>query len=313
MLDASIIQEIWDGHWNGVAERLNESLKRKVNTNRASMIGACARRVYFTRVEPWESIPWYTPGLCRIFEDGNLHETAMVRQLEEAGFKISRQQRIVDNHPELSKCNITGTCDFSIEYPPDPEWLPADCKSLNMMDYQKITDPKILLENHWQKKIYSQGQIYCFGFDKDKFIFPLKGKNDSNVRFLEMPLDMPHVNMLLEKASLINFCVKQKEPPARIPWDEECFHCPFLQHCLPDMHFKSETEFVEETEIINLLDEREKHVEGHRAYGKVHELVKELLKKVNCQPGGAIRVPGYEIKKSSNGAFRIKCIKEVAK
>lgn len=302
-LNAEFIKEKVDAYWQSVADRENEGLKRPMRSIRASMIGACSKRIYSMMVEPWESIPWYTPGLCRIFQDGELHERQMVHDLEAAGFKINRQQFVVDNHPELKKHNISGTCDFSIEW--GGEWVPADCKSLNMMTFQEVKSIENMKESYWMSKYVSQGQIYAYGQEKPIFIFPLKDKNNSDLKFIEMPIDHEHVKTLLEKASLINFAVRQKEPPPRITWGDECLHCPFLQHCLPDMFFKTDVEFVNNTDITRILDNRQRHVASYREYNRQHELAKELLKKVNCPPGGKIMVPGYEIKKSVNGRFTI--------
>lgn len=310
MITAESLKEKSDKHYQKQADISNEQLKRPVRSIRASMIGTCARRIYFTMVEPEKQFPWYTPGLIRIFEDGIEHEKLIEKDLEKMGYTVSRQQKIIDNHPELKKVNITGHIDFTIfqrvsgieEIMSDLRIL-AECKSLSRDLFSGIETWKDIEKTYWMKKYIDQGTCYMYGTNEEKMVFILKNKNDSSLKFIPMELDQDRMKSLIEKASLINSCVRSEDPPARIIYDDECQHCPFEQHCLPDISLTGK-EIIENTELIEILDKRGDTIlmEAHKEYAKLDKLAKAIIKKYN---GDILKVPGWEIKISRNKQTRI--------
>ena len=99
-----------------IVERLDEQTAKKIRqfphpNNRASEAGhPCVRFLVLSRLQP-ELKTLHDVGLQRIFDEGNLHEKAVLREMEDAGFKIVEQQRPFS----WTKFHLSGHIDAKIE------------------------------------------------------------------------------------------------------------------------------------------------------------------------------------------------------
>lgn len=63
------------------------------NNLRASSIGNVCERFHWYSIKNWREKPLHDPILQSIFDEGNLHETAVIQELTSMGFKIVEHQR----------------------------------------------------------------------------------------------------------------------------------------------------------------------------------------------------------------------------
>src|SRR3990172_1641894 len=81
------------------------------HTNRASELDdPCVRRLYYKRVA-WNKEPPPSVELQAIFEEGNLHEPAVIRLLDELGWRLLHEQVTIHDRG----LNISGTPEGYIE------------------------------------------------------------------------------------------------------------------------------------------------------------------------------------------------------
>lgn len=279
MITAEEIKTRYFKHYDDLAGTGNKKLKVPLKSIRASMIGKCARMIYYSMVEPWEGIGWHSAEKEMIFKDGKEHEKIVVRELMELGFDIINQQRPVSIHPELSKRNITGHIEFQFQEP-DGTLTPCEIKSMSTYGETAINEPADL-DGFWYYKGYlDQVQIYLAGLDSPQMPYVIKNKNSSVPSMFDVYRDEDRIKYNFDKADMINMCVRQKEPPQRQKWCEECAGCSFLQHCLPDIKGDGKSISIEEPEttVIELLERNDCLSESYREYNRNNKLLKEYWK-----------------------------------
>jgi hypothetical protein len=278
MINAEEIKTRYWKYYEDKAATSNQRLKRPLSSIRASMIGKCARQIYYAMAEPQEGRGWYTPENVMRMEDGNEHERILIRKLMELGYNIINQQRPIDDHPELKKRNITGHIEF--QFQDGNELRPCEIKSMTTHAEGSINCPEDL-EQFWYYRPYlDQVNIYLFGLEANLMPFFIKNKDNSQPTIFDVPICMERVKANLAKAILINESVKAKEPPPRQSWCEECAGCSFLQHCLPDIKGDGKLISVEPQAegVIELLERKNQLSESHKEYEKVNKLLKEYWK-----------------------------------
>jgi CRISPR/Cas system-associated exonuclease Cas4 (RecB family) len=277
-MNAEEIQTTYYRHYEKEAKKGNNRLKRPLQSIRASLIGKCARQIYYMMVEPQEGIGWYSPEVVMRLKDGERHERWMVIDLQEMGFDIINQQRSIDDHPELKKRKITGHIEFQIRK--EKELLPCEIKSMTTHSETSINSAADFDELWYYRHYPDQAQIYMYGLNAQSITYIIKNKDNSKPNIFDMPLDMERVRLNLDKADLINSCVKAKEPPPRQKWCEECAGCSFLQYCLPDIRGDGKLISLEQPEagVIELLERKNELSESYKEYEKINKLLKEYWK-----------------------------------
>lgn len=278
MINAGEITTRYWKHYEEKAASGNMQLKRPLQSIRASLIGRCARQIYYSMAEPQEGIGWYTPAVVMRMDDGNEHEKILIRKLMELGYDIINQQRPIDDHPELKKRNITGHIEF--QFRDGKELRPCEIKSMTTHAEGSINGPEDF-EQFWYYRPYiDQAQMYMFGLNAPEMAYFIKNKDNSQPTIFDIMIDSERVDRNLDKADLINSCVKAKEPPPRQPWCEECAGCSFLQHCLPDIKGDGKLISMEppEANVIELLERKNELSEAHKEYEKTNKLLKEYWK-----------------------------------
>lgn len=276
MIKAEEIKIKYFQHFNDLAMSGNQRLKVPLKSIRASMIGKCARMIYYSMVEPREGTGWHNAEKEMVFKDGKEHEKIIIRELSEIGFDIINQQRPVSNHPELLKRNITGHIEFQFQEP-DGSLTPCEIKSMSTYGESSINEPADL-DNYWYYKGYlDQVQMYLVGLDSSQMPYVIKNKNTSIPNIFDVYRDEDRIKYNFEKADMINICVRQKEPPPRQKWCEECAGCNFLQHCLPDIKGDGKMISIEEPEasIIEIIERKESLAAAHKEHEKCSKLLKQ--------------------------------------
>lgn len=279
MITAEEIKVRYFKHYEDMAGSGNQKLKVPLKSIRASMIGKCARLIYYYMVEPREGIGWHTDEKEMAFDDGKEHEKIIIRKLNEMGFDIINQQRPISNHPELLKRNMTGHIEFQFREP-DGSLTPCEIKSMSTYGETSINEPADLDDFWYYRGYLDQVQVYLAGLDSPQMPYVIKNKNSSVPSMFDIYRDEDRIKYNFDKADMINMCVRQKEPPQRQKWCEECAGCSFLQHCLPDIKGNGKLISIEEPElsILTLLEKKKMLSVAYKEYEKINELLKEYWK-----------------------------------
>lgn len=278
MINADQIKTTYWKHFEDKAASGNIKLRRPIQTIRASMIGKCARQIYYCMAKPEEGRGWYTPENVMRMEDGIEHERILIRKLMELGYNIINQQKPIDDHPELKKRNITGHVEF--QFQDEKNLVPCEIKSMTTHTEGSINGPEDI-DRFWYYRPYiDQVQMYMFGLEVSEITFFIKNKDTSQPTIFDVQIDMDRVNLNLTKADLINECIVAKQPPERQKWCEECTGCSFVQYCLPDI--KSDGKLISleppESGVIELLKRKNELSKVHKEYEQINKLLKEYWK-----------------------------------
>ena len=222
-----------------------------VNSNRASELGhPCDRYLVYLRTRGMER-PLHDIGLQFIFDEGNLHEDAVLRDLREAGIRIIEQQRSF----EWKKYQITGSIDGKIQ--DDGNIIPIEIKSFSQWNWNAINSAEDMFKSKavYMKKYPAQLTLYLIMDEKETGLFILKNKINGLLKQIPLKLDFAYAETLIQKAERINAHIKAGTLPDRIPYDDNISgNCPFAHICLPD--HKHEATLLDDPELESKLDRR---------------------------------------------------------
>lgn len=220
-----------------IVEKIEE-LKRShiqqwpVRSNRASDLGhECLRYLVLNRTR-WQEKVLHNVRLQTIFDEGNLHEKAVIRDLMDAGLDVIEQQRAFD-WPEYQ---ITGHIDLKIA--DNGKVVPIEIKSASPFSFQSINRIQDLYDGkyHYLRKYPAQMTLYLLMDEKEEGMFIFKNKVTGELKEIPMTLDYALGESLLRKAEAINKHVVDGSLPEPREYDEQiCGECPFVHICLPEV------------------------------------------------------------------------------
>lgn len=271
-------------------------------SNRASEMGhPCERYLVYLRTHGNERLP-HDLGLQYIFDEGNLHEEAVLNDLRKAGLKVIEQQRAF----EWPEYQITGHIDGKVVE--EEIVLPIEIKSMNPYIWQTIDSLNDLLDSKffWCRKYPAQMYLYLLMDNKEQGAFILKNKTTGRLKQIDVQLDFEYAESLLKKAENINKHIASNTLPEGIELDENtCGRCSFNHVCLPDRDFGDELKLSNDPVLLERLERRESLSAAYKEYQVVDKEVKGKLKE---QPnllvgdfhitGKLIQRSGYEVKNS---------------
>jgi hypothetical protein len=221
-----------------IADRILKHIKGKIKphpvaNNTASRIGhPCDRYLYLLRTA-WDELQMHDVGLQTIFDEGNLHERAVKRLLEDTGLDVDKSQAVYWNRKRKLTAHIDGAVPLAgTEYP-------LEIKSVSTHYFRTITSFESLI---YHKKWFVRGwadqmQVYLHLMKRPEGIMIFKDKNCGEIKIINVKADRDHVERLLLKCDRINLAVRVKKMPDPMPWDEAvCGRCGFRpQRCTPDV------------------------------------------------------------------------------
>ena len=258
------------------------------NSNRASMIGGdCERQLVYWRTK-WDEATPHDVDLQLIFNEGNLHEQALLSDLAKAGIEVIHQQ----TPSEWKKFKITGHVDGVIVV--DGKAVALEIKSMSSHIWQSVAFrgagayewqevAAAFQSKPWLRKYYGQLQTYLITKDAEHALMLLKDKSTGAIAQIHVELDFDYAESLLLRAERINEHVDNETLPERIMFDEEiCSErfCPFLNLCLPD-HKKESICYVSDDTAQEYLEKREVVQQASRAYDAADAWVKDWLWKAH--------------------------------
>ena len=266
--------------------KIDESYKVRqypCHTNRASEMGhPCPRYLYYCRMN-WQDKALPDARLLKIFEEGNVHEVAVLKRLAEAGIKVTEQQRDF----QWREYQITGHVDGKVE------GAPIEIKSMSDFSFKAVNAITDMFGSRYlyMRKYLEQLNLYMLMSEAPEGAFILKNKQTGEIKILGMKLDYGLGEATITKARIVNEAVEKQEPPERIEYAESvCGECAFKHICLPDIDFGAGAELVVDDELELALVRR---AELQSAAKEFEQLDKEI--KDRCKGRGNILCGNYSI------------------
>lgn len=260
--------------------------QRPVLSNRASSLGhPCLRFNVFERTR-WQEKTLHDVAVQYRFDDGDMHERQVMRDLEDAGFQV------FERHRDFSwpKFNITAHVDVKLVVepwmvdaaPPEVQPLlqighaiPAEVKSAAKFSWEKIQTVQDMRTSRYayMQTYPAQLTVYELFSNEPIGLFLFKNKDTGRLKELWMPLDFEYGESLLKKAEQINTCVQAGTIPAPIPWsDTICGRCAYQHICLPEAR-REALDLSDDPELEAKLKRRAELAQAATEYD---ELDKEL-------------------------------------
>jgi len=275
-----------------ISENAIEFLKTKskvwpCHTNRASSLDdPCERRLVYMRTM-WQKAKPVPPSLQGIFETGNELEPIIEKILATLGRSSSPQWRIVGSQSDIDANmqrthDITGHIDGILQVmSEDGTWLNAcvvDIKTCSSHVFNTIHTYDDLTKYPWTKKYRGQLFLYALGMDIDKccIIFVNK-QNLYDIKSIFFDLDYDYAEGLLQKAERVNAHVKAGTLPSKINSPEDCSRCKFAHECLPDLIATGNLELFDNTEIEELLKQRDDLQLSKKKFDAIERQLKKKL------------------------------------
>jgi len=271
-----------------IVEKLDQETAKRIKaypskSNRASECGhPCIRFLVLSRLQP-EKKALHDIGLQRIFDEGNLHEEAVLREIQNAGLKIVEQQRPFN----WANIQLTGRIDAKIL--DNGNLIPLEIKSCSPNSFQHIKNlapDDIKNSKHsWVRRYPAQLMAYMLMDNKDKGIIIFKNKTTGEKCQKEFTLDYDYMEGILKKLEKVNEYVAGNEVPSVEPI-EDCKTCGFAKTtCFPGQDYGPGFEILTDEELIMKLERREELKESTREYKELDDELKEIFKGKNALVG----------------------------
>lgn len=280
-----------------IVQRVIESKARKiqmwpVKSNRASEMGhPCLRYLVYLRTRG-EERPLHDIGLQFIFDEGNLHEAAVLRDLQNAGVQVVEQQRPF----EWKKYNITGSIDAKII--DNGAVVPIEIKSFSDWNWKAINTAEDMFKSKaiYMQKYPAQLTLYLIMDEKEEGAFILKNKTNGMLKQIPMGLDFDYAESLVAKAERVNTHVQGETLPERIQYsDNICGTCSFAHICLPDVD--RQAILIEDPELEHKLDRRWELKAAKDEFDDLDKEIRDALKEKAEAVIGSFAIKGKWVDK----------------
>ena len=285
------------------------------HTNRASELGhPCLRYLYLCR-EAWQEKELPSPELQMIFDAGRELEDYALRRIQDAGIRITGQQRPF----EWKDLQITGTVDAMIE------GVPLEVKHINQFTFQKVNTIQDMTgaPQIWLRKYPVQLGLYMLLAKSEQGVLLLVNKQSFDLKEIWFNLDsiLDLIESALKRAETVNKAILDKVEPPCMPFEEGCLECPFFIKCGPLQGRDGGVALDDSPELILALS-RYHEIEGQLEAGGVSDLESEAKKikdKITAMTEGADTVlsgpyvitgkwverKGFEVKPSKSWQIKI--------
>jgi len=259
------------------------------NANRASDTGhECERYLVAARIRGEKRV-LHDVGLQRIFDEGNVHEKAVLQDLVYAGLEVVELQRPF----EWKKFKLTGHIDGKIRDEEGP-LIPLEIKSCSPNSFralQKMDQHDLLNSRYpWIKRYPAQMGLYMLMDNKERGIMLFKEKVTGELLQIDFVLDdqfLEYLETVLKKLERVNeYCEKDELPPV-VPVSD-CDRCGFCTTlCFPDRDFGPGFKIMlPDPEIERLLSRREQLQEAAKEYEYIDKDLKSMFSGQNAIVSG---------------------------
>jgi len=247
---------------------------RPQHVNHASSLGdRCERRLYYRRVA-WDRQEPVSPELQAIFDEGGLHEPAVIARINALGVRVLGEQvtRTLEAH------EISGRPEGHVEYGGLPILL--EVKSISPNGFRRLkTAADVREDRSYYGKWYGQVQTYLAAADYRAALLVLKDKSSGALRFIPIARDQEAIDGLLAKADRVNAAVKAQEPP---PFPEDlslCEGCPFRgRACAPPLDAGPGAAILSDPDLLDAAQTWEATLDAAKAHEEAEETIKAAVR-----------------------------------
>ncbi len=244
------------------------------NNIRASSAGNPCDAYHYFSLKHWQEKSLHSPILQSIFDEGALHETAVIRELQEIGFEIVEQQRTF----QLNKPLITGHIDGILRW--NGKDFPFDVKSISPYDFDGINSAEDLIyskkPHHWNYP--AQLQLYLIMSGNEAGCFILKNKLTGQIKSIWMQIDYEYTEKILQRAERVYKAVQSETIPERSNNYDVCKQCDYRHICLPDAIANRQTQVIDDVELAGMLERRDQLEEPSKEFEAVDKKIKGIVK-----------------------------------
>jgi hypothetical protein len=248
--------------------------------NRASEAGhPCVRFLVLSRIST-DLKTLHDVGLQRIFDEGNLHEDALMRELMDAGIKVVEQQRGYS----WPKFQLSGRIDAKVSV--NGSFVPLEIKSCSPNVFAAVRDmaPSDMLKSKypWLRKYPAQILLYMLMEGAECGIMLFKNKTSGEKCQKLFILDdamMEYAETILKRLEAVNEHVAKGEaPPAERCSD--CEGCGFAKtSCFVGQDYGPGFELMmDAADLEAKLDRREALAAAAKEYADLDEEIKGQFK-----------------------------------
>lgn len=248
-------------------------------SNRASEAGhPCVRFLVLSRTSNDLKI-LHDIGLQRIFDEGNLHEDALMREMQDARLRVVEQQRAY----EWPKFQLTGRIDGKLSV--DGSKIPLEIKSSSPNVFAAIRDlaPIDMLKSKfsWIRKYPAQILLYMLmeGAEYGLMVFKNKttGEKAQKVFRLEGEL-LEYAESILKKLEAVNAHVDEGTCPDAALIDD-CKGCGFCKTgCFPGADYGPGIDIMQDPDLEAKLDRRGELEAAAKEFEGLDKEIKEVVK-----------------------------------
>lgn len=242
--------------------------------NRSHDLGfPCERYLVYARTN-WKERIKHDVGLQFIFNEGQIHEPAVLKLLKESGLNVVQNSRPFD----WPAYQIRGKIDAALDVD-GQRAIPFDVKTIASWSFDSIIDEASIRnhDKHYVRGYYDQMQAYMLFMEVSESFILFKNKQTGRLKQVNIALDYTYSEGLLQKLNRINTHVKVKTLPDRIEDREICKECGFHHICLPDVDFEGVI-LLNDDALMNLIIEELALKAASDDYKEIHEKVLEQLK-----------------------------------
>jgi hypothetical protein len=249
------------------------------NCNRASSAGhPCVRFLVLSRTSG-ELKELHDVGLQRIFDEGNLHEDSLMREMDHAGLHVIEQQRAY----EWKKFQLTGRIDGKIGV--NGSFVPLEIKSSSPNVFRAIVDmsPSEMLTSKfsWIRKYPAQILLYMLmeGVSMGIMVFKNKttGEKCQKLFILDGPM-LDYAETILKKLETVNGHIATGTIPDAV-FIDECKGCAFAKTaCFVGRDYGPGIDIADDPEIETKLSRREELAPARDEYEDLDKEIKERFK-----------------------------------
>jgi hypothetical protein len=287
---------------------LDEQTSRRIKLfphprNRASEAGhPCERFLVLARTKN-ELRSLHDIGLQRIFDEGNLHEESMLREMDSAGFRIVEQQRPYEMHKVELAGRIDGKLTVRGHLDLQDFLIPFEIKSCSPHIFPAIKDmatrDMIKSKYPWIRKYPAQILLYMLmeGSEFGIMVFKNKGTGEKSYKIFQLDGAMlEYTESVLKKLESVNAHIKAgTEPPAA--FIDDCKGCPFCKTaCFPGQDYGPGIDILQDPDLEAKLSRRAELESASKEFESLDKEIKEGFRGRTAVIGDwMIESKGYEM------------------
>jgi CRISPR/Cas system-associated exonuclease Cas4 (RecB family) len=253
---------------------------RPVHSNTASKLGwPCpgGARYGVLRRQHWGSARLPDAFLQMIYDEGNVQEAALIRDLQDAGIQLVEQQVDV----EWREFQITGHLDAKIIW--NGSAVPLEIKSMSPYSWEahRCIDDMLNSKWPWMRGYPGQLLIYMLLSNAEQGVLVTKNKATGRLHAIDFSLYtyLNEAEELLQRAKEVNRHIAAGTTPPPVPYEEwVCGKCDMFTICQPPIA-GDPPDIIDDDDLLEKLEQRELLDPQRKLYKRIDDEIKVRFEK----------------------------------